>query len=134
MSKHNPILYLTLTGWQYAGKWRPLMVLYTLLFALSQSVSLAEPYVIGQLLNSVQSNLFLAGPAATDKLVHDDIFLLVVVLRDSVFHLGFSWTWSISRALRGLQHKSQLQIHSVQNAHRPAAAVAPRTPLGRQHR
>jgi len=75
MSKHNPILYLTLTGWQYAGKLRPLMLWYTLLFALSQSVSLAEPYVIGQLLNSVQTNLS-AGPNATDKLVHDIYFYL----------------------------------------------------------
>jgi ATP-binding cassette subfamily B protein len=72
MFKRNPIIYLTMTGWHYARALRPLMLLYTILFALSQAVSLAEPYIIGQLLNSVQTNIAAgAGHQATDKLVHD---------------------------------------------------------------
>lgn len=70
MFKRNPIIYLTLTGWHYARTLRPLMLFYTILFALSQAVSLAEPYVIGQLLNSVQTNIT-AGMSARGKLVHD---------------------------------------------------------------
>lgn len=75
MFKRNPIIYLTQTGWQYAGKQRPLMLLYTFMFAMSQAISLSEPYVIGQLLNSVQTNLA-AGSAATGKLLHDIYFYL----------------------------------------------------------
>lgn len=70
MFKRNPIIYLTMTGWHYARALRPLMLLYTILFALSQAVSLAEPYIIGQLLNSVQTNIA-ARDQAKDKLVHD---------------------------------------------------------------
>ncbi|MFN8554790.1 MAG: hypothetical protein U0103_25235, partial [Candidatus Obscuribacterales bacterium] len=70
MFKRNPIIYLTMTGWHYARTLRPLMLFYTILFALSQAVSLSEPYIIGQLLNSVQTNIA-AGTAAREKLVHD---------------------------------------------------------------
>lgn len=70
MFKRNPIIYLTMTGWHYARALRPLMLFYTILFALSQAVSLSEPYIIGQLLNSVQTNIT-AGTAAREKLVHD---------------------------------------------------------------
>lgn len=86
MFKRNPIIYLTLTGWQYARTLRPLMVFYTVLFALSQAIALAEPYVIGQLLNSVQTNLS-AGASGTGKLVHD-IYLYL-----SLFFAIQFFTW-----------------------------------------
>ncbi len=86
MFKRNPIIYLTLTGWHYARTLRPLMLFYMVLFALAQSVSLAEPYVIGQLLNSVQTNIS-AGPNATGKLVHD------VYLYLSLFFAIQFFTW-----------------------------------------
>ncbi|HEY9676470.1 MAG TPA: ABC transporter ATP-binding protein [Drouetiella sp.] len=89
MLNRNPIIYLTRTGWQYAGRFRPLMVLYATLFAGSQAVSLCEPYVIGLLLNSVQKNLS-AGPANQAKLLHDiTMYLLLffgIVFVSWVFH------------------------------------------------
>src|SRR5882724_1615087 len=72
MSKQNPIFYLALTGWHYAGKYRPLMVLYVALFACAQAISLAEPYVIGRLLNSVQQNV---GKGANFQHLVNDIYL-----------------------------------------------------------
>ncbi len=72
MSKRNPIFYLALTGWHYAGKYRPLMVLYVALFACAQAISLAEPYVIGRLLNSVQQNV---GKGANFQHLVNDIYL-----------------------------------------------------------
>jgi ATP-binding cassette, subfamily B, bacterial len=53
-------------GWQYAYQYRPLMVVYLVLFLFAQLVALAEPYVIGRILNSAQT---VASKAqVTDKL------------------------------------------------------------------
>jgi len=50
----NPIVSLISTGWTYAGKRRHLILIYLGMFAMSQALSLAEPYVVGKLLNCVQ--------------------------------------------------------------------------------
>jgi len=52
----NPILYLIYTGWRYAGKHRPLFIAYLVMFTFAQGIMLAEPYIIGQLINCVQEN------------------------------------------------------------------------------
>ena len=67
--KGIPILYLITTGWRYAGSQRPLMLGALVLFALAQATMLAEPYVIGQLLNAVQRNVSDHAPA--EKMLHD---------------------------------------------------------------
>jgi ABC-type multidrug transport system fused ATPase/permease subunit len=87
MSKQNPIFYLTRTGWQYAGTHRPLMIWYVVLFGLAQAVSLAEPYVIGQLLNSVQKNV--SKGANLDRLVHDIYFYLLMFFLIQFFFWAF---------------------------------------------
>lgn len=52
---NHPMILLLYRGWQFAGKHRPIMVFYVVLFVLAQLVTLAEPYVIGRILNSAQS-------------------------------------------------------------------------------
>lgn len=52
---NHPICLLLYRGWQYAGKYRPVMVAYWVMFIIAQAVALAEPYVIGRILNSVQA-------------------------------------------------------------------------------
>ena len=51
----NPIVYLTRRAWQQAQGYRPIMIFYLGLFLCAQIVSIAEPWVIGKLLNSVQT-------------------------------------------------------------------------------
>jgi ABC-type multidrug transport system fused ATPase/permease subunit len=53
MSK-NPIIYLIYTGWRYAETYRPLFICYLIMYAASQAIMLAEPFVIGQVINCVQ--------------------------------------------------------------------------------
>jgi ATP-binding cassette subfamily B protein len=53
----NPILLLLRRGWQHAGQYRPAAVLYTAIFLLAQVSYLAEPYVIGRMLNIMQTDL-----------------------------------------------------------------------------
>lgn len=58
---NHPIILLLYRGWQYAGKYRPVMALYLVLFVVAQLVALAEPYVIGRILNSAQAVASKAG-------------------------------------------------------------------------
>jgi len=53
---NNPILFLLLRGWQYAGKHRKNIIFYAVLLAGATVVSLCEPYVIGRALNAVQTD------------------------------------------------------------------------------
>lgn len=53
----NPIAFLAAKCWRYAGKRRPVLVIYTLMFIASMSVELIEPYVIGKIINSVQTGV-----------------------------------------------------------------------------
>lgn len=68
MLKRFPIIYLVMKGWQYAGQYRSAMVWYTIMFAIAQGIALSEPYVIGRLLNSVQTDV---AKAHSDTLMHD---------------------------------------------------------------
>ncbi len=74
MLKKLPLIYLLQTGWQYAGRYRPLLLLSSVLFVLAQAVSLAEPYVIGRLLNCLQSDV--AKNTGAEALKHDVFFYL----------------------------------------------------------
>lgn len=55
MSK-SPIFYLLYTGWRYAGKHKPLFIAYLVMFAIAQSITLAEPFIIGKVINCVQES------------------------------------------------------------------------------
>ncbi|MBA3994488.1 MAG: hypothetical protein C0469_13245 [Cyanobacteria bacterium DS2.3.42] len=57
MLMKNPIVYLLVTGWAYAGKHRSVIVLYTVMFAFAQAMMLAEPYIIGKLINCLQTGV-----------------------------------------------------------------------------
>ncbi len=68
----NLIILLLRKGWQYAGNLRPLLVLCLGMFVVAQAIMLAEPYVIGRLLNSVQA---VASKATTVKHMWSDVTL-----------------------------------------------------------
>ena len=74
MLKKLPLIYLLQKGWQYAGRYRPLLLLSSFLFVLAQAVSLAEPYVIGRLLNCLQSDV--SKNTGVQALKHDVLFYL----------------------------------------------------------
>lgn len=52
----NPLFGLIATGWRFAGKLRPVVIVYLIMFALAQAINLAEPMVIGKLINAVQKS------------------------------------------------------------------------------
>lgn len=53
--KQNPILYLARRAWGQASGYRHWMVAYLLMFLAAQVISICEPWVIGRLLNAVQT-------------------------------------------------------------------------------
>lgn len=53
-TQRNPFGFLISRGWQYAGPHRWMIIVCYSMNACAQAAQLAEPYVIGQLLNSVQ--------------------------------------------------------------------------------
>jgi ATP-binding cassette, subfamily B, bacterial len=48
---------LIFRGWQHAGSQRKLMVLYVLMYVCSQAIALTEPWVLGTMLNVVQTDI-----------------------------------------------------------------------------
>lgn len=76
MSK-NPIIYLLYTGWRYAENYRPLFLCYLVMYAASQAIMLAEPFVIGQVINCVQISAT-KNFADHQQLEHDILFYLFI--------------------------------------------------------
>ncbi|HEY9712212.1 MAG TPA: ABC transporter ATP-binding protein, partial [Chroococcales cyanobacterium] len=68
--KNNAIVFLFSRGWQYAGRCRPLLVVYIIMFALAKGIELTEPYVIGRMLNDIQVDLG-GGLGNTNKILSD---------------------------------------------------------------
>lgn len=52
--QRNPFGFLISRGWQHAGHHRWIIIVYSGIHACAQAVKLAEPFVIGQLINTVQ--------------------------------------------------------------------------------
>ncbi len=52
--QRNPFGFLLSRGWQYAGPQRWIIIAFCFMHACAQAARLAEPYLIGQLLNTVQ--------------------------------------------------------------------------------
>lgn len=52
--QRNPFGFLISRGWQYAGRHRWIIIACYFMHACAQAALLAEPYVIGQLINTVQ--------------------------------------------------------------------------------
>jgi ATP-binding cassette, subfamily B, bacterial len=53
-TQRNPFGFLISRGWQYAGPHRWIIIACYIMHACAQAAQLAEPYVIGQLLNAIQ--------------------------------------------------------------------------------
>src|SRR5271155_2310255 len=89
MLSKNPIINIVLTGWRFAEQYRPLFLVYLVLFAFAQAMVLSEPYLIGQMVNCVQHGVETGfkNPAATLNGVYSYLFLyLVAELGFWVFH------------------------------------------------
>src|SRR5215469_15155171 len=65
-TRRNPIGFLVSRGWQYAGPHRWIIVACFFVFAGAQATALAEPYVIGQLLNNFQLHAKSSGNLTQD--------------------------------------------------------------------
>ncbi len=70
----SAVLNLLKKAWEYASGQRKLLLIYVVMLCLAQSLSLAEPFIIGQLLNTVQTG------ANTPKIFHDVIWYLFLYL------------------------------------------------------
>jgi ATP-binding cassette subfamily B protein len=79
-----PIFLLLARGWSFARGYRGAMVFYFFLFALAQAMALSEPYVIGQLLNNVQTGL-----ADSKEAWKNVSFYLLVYFGTQVFFWAF---------------------------------------------
>jgi ATP-binding cassette subfamily B protein len=107
MNTRNPILYLLSTGWRYASGCRRLIVTYLIMFVAAQSVALFEPYVIGKMLNAVQTDLSAAtGKVSFDRLLNDVAFYLFLYM---VIQVAF---WLFHGPGRVLERFVAFQIRS----------------------
>lgn len=85
LSHRNPFGFLISRGWQYAGSHRWIIIVCWIMHACAQAALLIEPYLLGQLINTVQ-----VGTKAPSDLIQDIIktlalyFLMQVVFW--VFH------------------------------------------------
>ncbi len=73
--------------WRYAGKRRPIVVLYTLMFVISNCIWLIEPYLLGRLLNELQSVAITARDVALWP-IFQYLGLIVLVSAGSWFFHG----------------------------------------------
>ena len=87
MNRRNPILYLLSTGWRYADGCRRLMIVYLTMFVIAQAIALCEPYVIGKMLNAVQTDITVTtGKVNFDRLLNDvSMYLGLYMLIQVVF-------------------------------------------------
>lgn len=91
--------------WRYAGPRRPLVVLYTVMFILSNVVWLFEPYVIGQLLNAVQN------AATTDAPFDVIVYYLVLIV------LLSAGSWLLHGPARVLERRTAFHIRLALKQH-----------------
>lgn len=64
--QRNPFGFLISRGWQYAGRHRWIIIACYFMHACAQAALLAEPYVIGQLINTVQMHTKAPSELAQD--------------------------------------------------------------------
>lgn len=90
-----PIALLLSRGWEFARGYRKAMLFYFVLFALAQAAALAEPYLIGRILNNVQTGITSsAGGAAASQTAtgmpvwkHVSFYLTLYFLMELAFWL-----------------------------------------------
>jgi ABC-type multidrug transport system fused ATPase/permease subunit len=105
MFQRIPLAFLFTTGWRYAGKFRPLMILTFFIFAMAQVVSLCEPYVIGKLLNAVQEDV--ASHVVGAKLYSDACYWLWLFF---AIKMGF---WVFHGPGRVIERYTQFNIQAA---------------------
>ncbi len=91
--------------WRYAGNRRPVVVLYTTMFVLSNIVWLFEPYAVGQLLNGVQT------AATRDKPLTVIFFYLGLLVSLS------AGSWLLHGPARILERRTAFQIRIAFKQH-----------------
>lgn len=86
------IIYLLRRAWEYALGYRKIFILYILMLCFAQVMSLAEPWVIGQLLNTVQNG------GSSSSIMHTWMNWLVALIssafgedKQTVFHFVLAW-------------------------------------------
>ena len=103
--KNNAIALLFSRGWQYAGKYKLWFVGYMIMFVFAMGIELLEPYVIGRMLNDVQTDLA-GGLGNGPKLLNDVGHYLLMILAIS---LGF---WLFHGPARVIERFVAFQIRS----------------------
>lgn len=78
---NNPVSYLVRKTWHYSAGNRPMVILYFCLFVLANLFTLAEPIVIGKILNIVQ----FAGVTAQNLWVIWGYLSLIIVINIAVW-------------------------------------------------
>jgi ABC-type multidrug transport system fused ATPase/permease subunit len=143
MMTKNPILYLLYTGWQYADKHRGLFLAYLLMFAVAQAITLAEPFVIGQVINCVQISAT-KGFSDNQQLEREILFYLGIyfltqvgfwlfhgparlVERFVAFHIKVNYKSSMFRKLTELPmqwHREHHSGESIDKINRASVALS----------
>lgn len=98
------------TGWRFAGGYRLAILGYTLLFMIAQATALAEPYLLGLMLNAVQNDLT-QGAAGNAQLLHDVIYYTSLFVGLKVIF------WSIHGPTRLLERYVAFRITYAYKAH-----------------
>ena len=55
--RRSPVANLFLIEWKHLGNRKGIFILYMVFFMIAGSISLATPYVIGLIFNSIQQNI-----------------------------------------------------------------------------
>lgn len=130
MSNETNRLWLLLrTGWQFAGKYRPALIVCTVLFMVAQAVALLEPYLLGLMLNEVQADLTAGNnqQLLNHVLWYMSLFFMVklgfwvihgptrLLERHIAFFIGYAYKSRMFEAVTSLPLKWQRQHHSGQS-------------------
>ncbi len=77
LMRRNPFGFLISSGWQYAGSRRWIIIVCYIMHACAQVCQLAEPYVIGLLLNTVQTQYETPSVLTQDIIKYLAIYFLL---------------------------------------------------------
>lgn len=128
MNSNNRLLLIIKTGWRFAGKFRIAILGYSLLFMMAQAAALLEPYLLGLMLNAVQTDLT-SGASGHTQLLHDitwymSLFVGLKILFWSIhgptrvleryvaFHICFAYKTHMYQTVTNLPLKWQRRHHS----------------------
>lgn len=104
----NPVVLLIKRGWQCAAELRRNMKLYVFMYFLAQLLALAEPWVIGSMLNAVQADI--ASGATQQVLWHIKMYLGM--------YLGIQFFfWMLHGPARLIERATAFEIANRYKAH-----------------